>query len=80
MRKYVIVIEKTKSGYSVYVPDLPGCIATGKTKELAEKNIYEAIQFHLEGLKEAHISIPKSYTEVGTLYLQMSTTIERRSR
>ena len=60
MRKYVIVIEKTKSGYSVYVPDLPGCIATGRTKELAEKNIYEAIQFHLEGLKEAHISIPKN--------------------
>ena len=47
---------------------------------LAEKNIYEAIQFHLEGLKEAHLNIPKSYTEVGTLYLQMSLAFARRSR
>ncbi len=51
-RKYSIVFEKTESGYSAYVPDLDGCFATGETKEIVEKNIYEAIKFHLEGLKE----------------------------
>jgi len=50
-----IILEKTGTGYSVYVPDLPGCIATGITKEIAEENIYEAIKFHLEGLKEENI-------------------------
>ena len=46
MKKYVVIFEKTATGYSAYVPDLPGCIATGKTKLVAEKNIYEAILFH----------------------------------
>ncbi len=50
MKKYLIILEKTGTGYSVYVPDLPGCIATGKTRDIAEENIYEAIKFHLEGL------------------------------
>ena len=58
MVKYVVVFEKTKDGYSAYVPDLPGCIATGKTKNIAEKLIIEAIQFHLEGLKEEKRKIP----------------------
>ena len=52
MRKYLIIIEKTDTGYSAFVPDLPGCIASGRTKEIVEKYIYEAIQFHIEGLKE----------------------------
>jgi len=50
MRKYLIVYEKTKTGYSAYVPDLPGVIATGKSKFTVEKNIFNAIQFHLKGL------------------------------
>ncbi len=45
MRKFLVVYEKTKTGYSAYAPDLPGVIATGKTKEIIEKNIFEAIQF-----------------------------------
>jgi predicted RNase H-like HicB family nuclease len=61
MRKYLVVYEKTKSGYSAYAPDLPGVIATGKTKLIVEKNIFGAIQFHLEGLKEEHFPIPKAY-------------------
>lgn len=69
MVKYLIIIEKTDSGYSSYVPDLPGCIATGKTKRMVEKNIYEAIQFHLEGMKEQHLSIPKPKTEATTILL-----------
>ncbi len=63
MRKYLVVYEKTKTGYSAYVPDLPGVIATGKSKTIVEKNIFGAIQFHLEGLKEEHLSIPKAKAE-----------------
>ena len=62
MRRYLVIFEKTNTGYSAYVPDLPGVIATGKTKLTAEKNIYEAIQFHIEGMKLEHIPIPKADT------------------
>ena len=63
MRKYLVVYEKTKTGYSAYAPDLPGVIATGKSKSIVEKNIFDAIQFHIEGLKEAHFRIPKAQAE-----------------
>jgi predicted RNase H-like HicB family nuclease len=63
MRKYLVVYEKTKTGYSAYAPDLPGVIATGKTKSIVEKNIFDAMQFHLEGLKEEHLAIPKASAE-----------------
>jgi predicted RNase H-like HicB family nuclease len=66
MLKYLIIFEKTKTGYSAYVPDLPGCIATGKTKAMVEKNIYGAIQFHLEGMKEEKIKFPLSTTDAET--------------
>lgn len=63
MRKYLVVYEKTKTGYSAYVPDLPGVIATGKTRIVVEKNIFNAIQFHIEGLKEERLRIPKANAE-----------------
>ena len=63
MRKFLVVYEKTKTGYSAYVPDLPGVIATGKTREVVEKNIFGAIQFHLEGLKEENLRIPKAQAD-----------------
>jgi predicted RNase H-like HicB family nuclease len=63
MRKYLVIYEKTKTGYSAYAPDLPGVIATGKTKIIVEKNIFEAIQFHIEGLKQEKLKIPKSLAE-----------------
>lgn len=50
--RYAIVIEKADRNYSAYVPDLPGCVATGATMEEAEVEIREAIQFHIEGLRE----------------------------
>jgi predicted RNase H-like HicB family nuclease len=56
--KYAIVIEKADSNYSAYVPDLPGCVATGATTEEAEKEIREAIEFHIEGMKEEGEEIP----------------------
>ncbi|MQY79848.1 MAG: type II toxin-antitoxin system HicB family antitoxin [Bacteroidetes bacterium] len=69
MKKYLIIFEKTRTGYSVYVPDLPGCIATGKNKDTAENNIYEAIKFHLEGLLNENLIIPEGRTEAGTIFL-----------
>lgn len=63
MRKYLVIYEKTKTGYSAYVPDLPGVIAIGKTKAMVEKNIFSAIQFHIEGLKEENMRIPKAHAE-----------------
>jgi len=56
--KYAIVIEKANSNYSAYVPDLPGCVATGATTEEVEKKIREAIEFHIEGMKEDGEAIP----------------------
>jgi predicted RNase H-like HicB family nuclease len=57
--KYAVVIERAESNYSAYVPDLPGCIATGVTVEETEKEIREAIAFHLDGLREDGIPIPE---------------------
>lgn len=59
MKKYLIVIEKTKSGFSAYSPDLLGCVATGKTKKSVEKRMMEAIEFHLEGLRAEGYKAPK---------------------
>ena len=63
MNKYLIVIEKSKTGFSSYSPDIPGCIATGRTKKEVEKNMYEAIQFHLEGLRQEGLNLPLNTTE-----------------
>lgn len=60
--KYLIVVEKTKTGYSVYSPDLDGCVATGKTRVQAERQMREAIEFHVEGLREEGARIPPPHT------------------
>ncbi len=52
MNKYLIIFEKTKTGYSAYSPDLPGCIAAGATKEETESLMKEAMEFHIEGMAE----------------------------
>ncbi len=57
--KYLIVFEKTATGYSAYLPDLPGCAATGRSREEVEKNIHEAIELHVAGMK-ADGEIPQS--------------------
>lgn len=62
--RYAVVIEKAESNYSAYVPDLPGCIATGATVEEAESRIREAIEFHLEGMREDGVSIPAPVSKV----------------
>ncbi len=60
MFRFLIVIEKAKNNYAAYSPDLPGCVATGKTREEVEKNMYEAIQLHIVGMKEDGLAIPRS--------------------
>jgi len=62
--RYAIVIEKADSKYSAYVPDLPGCIATGRTIEETEQQIQEAIEFHLEGLRDDGVPIPQPESQV----------------
>ena len=60
--KYLIVIEPTNTGFSAYSPDLPGCISTGQTEEAVEANMGEAIEFHLEGLREEGEPIPQPHS------------------
>ena len=62
--RYAIVIEKAEGNFSAYVPDLPGCVATGATAEEAESQIREAIEFHLEGMREDGIAIPSPESRV----------------
>ena len=59
MSRYLIVIEKTETGFSAYSPDLPGCLATGETLSEAEREMKEAVEFHLEGLRLQGYSIPE---------------------
>lgn len=58
--RVLIVVEDAGANFSAYSPDLPGCVATGGSREEAEKNMYEAIQLHIEGLKEDGLPIPTS--------------------
>jgi len=57
--KYVVVYEKSATGWGAYVPDLPGVITTGRTKEETQQLIREAIEFHLEGLREDKLPVPE---------------------
>jgi predicted RNase H-like HicB family nuclease len=67
--KFLIVIEKTGTGYSAYSPDIPGCVATGTTRDDAEREMKSAVAFHIEGLKSEGMALPtphssSSYIEV----------------
>lgn len=62
--RYAIVIEDAGANYSAYVPDLPGCVATGSTVEETETAIREAIEFHLDGLRSDNIPIPQASSRV----------------
>ena len=56
--RYAVVFEKANGNYSAYVPDLPGCVATGETVEAVEREIRAAIRFHIEGLKAEGLEVP----------------------
>ena len=58
MSRYLIIIENTGTGFSAYSPDLPGCVATGRTRAEVEEEMHDAIEFHIEGLRLAGEPIP----------------------
>jgi predicted RNase H-like HicB family nuclease len=62
MYRFLIVIEKANGNYSAYCPDLPGCVATGKTREETERKMHEAVKMHIQGMLEDKQPIPKSMT------------------
>jgi len=62
MKRYLIVIEETRTGYSAYSPDLPGCVSTGRTREEVERNMREAIEFHLEDLRLEGLEVLAAHT------------------
>jgi predicted RNase H-like HicB family nuclease len=69
VKRYLIVIEETGTGYSSYSPDLPGCVSTGGNRVVVEANMREAIQLHLHGLRDAAYEVPEprsyaTYVEV----------------
>ena len=62
--RYAVVIEQAESNYSAYVPDLPGCVAAGATIEETETGIREAIEFHIQGMKEDGLPVPSPSSSV----------------
>jgi predicted RNase H-like HicB family nuclease len=62
--RYAVVIENANDNFSAYVPDLPGCVATGSTVEETERAIREAIRFHIDGLREDGVAVPKPTSRV----------------
>ena len=72
-RRYAVVFEKGERNWAAYVPDLPGCISTGATLEETQRNIREAIEFHLEGMHEVGEPIPEPSAAVS--YVEMPTPV-----
>ena len=84
MKKYLIVTEKTASGFSAYSPDLPGCVSTGHSQEEVEKNMRDAIAFHLDGLREEGQPVPEpqsysAYVEPLPEQLEMKDNIANKN-
>ena len=67
--KYAVVIEKAEGNYSAYVPDLPGCVATGATIAEVGNEIREAITFHIEGMREDGLAVPEPTSQVDYIEL-----------
>ena len=63
MKRYLVVVERTSTGFSAYPPDLPGCISTGRTREEVEANMREAIELHIEGLRLEGYPVPEPSSE-----------------
>jgi predicted RNase H-like HicB family nuclease len=62
MYRFLIVIEKPNGDYSAYSPDLPGCVATGETRDEVARNMYEAIQMHVRGLLDDKLAVPECHS------------------
>ena len=70
MKRYAVVFEKAERNWAAYIPDLPGCIATGATLEQTKQNIREAMELHVEAMQEVGEPIPEPSTEVEFVDLQ----------
>ncbi len=68
MKAYTVLYERGERNWSAYVPDLPGCVATGKTREETERRIREAVAFHIEGLTVDGMPVPEPTVEAGTVF------------
>ena len=68
--KYLIVVEKTETGFSAYSPDAPGCVSTGRTEEEIKANMKEAIEFHVDGLKQEGLPVPRPSTK--SIYVEVA--------
>ena len=71
MSRYLIILEETSSGYSAYSPDVPGCVATAATRSEVEREMHDAIEFHIEGLRAAGEEIPQPRSDA--LFCDIST-------
>jgi predicted RNase H-like HicB family nuclease len=71
MNRYLIVIEVTETGFSAYSPDLPGCVSTGATRQEVEANTKEAIEFHLDGMKQERFPIPEATSD--SMYVEIAS-------
>ena len=71
MNRYLIIVEKTATGYSAYSPDVPGCVAAAATRPEVEREMHDAIEFHIEGLRAAGEEIPTPTSEA--LYCEVTT-------
>ena len=71
--KYTVVIERSPNNYAAYVPDLPGCVATASTSEEVLKEIREAIEFHIEGMREDGEPIPEPHTTAAVVDAAVTT-------
>ena len=71
MEQFLIVIEKANGNFSAYCPDLPGCIATGKTREEVMQRMSEAIKLHLEGMREDNTPVPATRSSAEYISLEV---------
>jgi predicted RNase H-like HicB family nuclease len=72
MKEYTVIYERGKDNWSAYAPDLPGCIATAKSREEIEQRIREAIEFHIEGMRLHGETVPEPSIEAGTVSVSMT--------
>jgi predicted RNase H-like HicB family nuclease len=72
MSRYLVIIEKTDTGYSAYSPDLPGCVATGNSRKEVEQQMHDAIEFHIEGLRLAGEKIPDPQSQASYCEVEVS--------
>lgn len=80
MYRFLIVIERANGNFSAYSPDLPGCVATGKTREQVTRNMHEAIEMHVRGLREDKLPVPKSMRSPNTSLFFSGNTFKPTAR